>query len=120
MGYAHGVDAVGQILVDVADADGTVAIPLLCLVEAYSLLHHTEFEPLRMLRRNRAVETIVPAFDLDHSDDCPFIGSMARFPGQIDAGHAAYVALTSAAGVVTSRPDQIRSVLGEAWPITEV
>lgn len=120
MGYAHGIDAVGQILVDVADADGTAAIPLLCLVEAYSLLDHTEFELLRMLRRNRAVETIVPAFDLDHSDDCPFIGGMARFTGRLGAGHAAYVALTSAAGVVTSRPDQIRSVLGDAWPIAEV
>jgi hypothetical protein len=30
------------------------------------------------------------------------------------------VALTSAAGVVTSRPDQLRAVLGDKWEIVEV
>ena len=120
LAYVQGVEAVGQVLVDVADADGTVAVPLVCLVEAYSLLHHDEHELLRMLRRNPAVRTIVPALDLDQGDDCPFIGGMARHTKRLGAGHAAYVALTSAAGVITSRPDQIRAVLGDEWEILEV
>ncbi|MEV1288734.1 hypothetical protein [Micromonospora sp. NPDC049679] len=120
MAYAHGVEAVGEILVEVADAEATVAVPLVCLVEAYSLLDHDEHDLLRMLRRNPAVRTVVPALDLDRADDCPLIGSMARHTGRLGAGHAAYVALTNTAGVVTSRPDQIRAVLGDGWEIVEV
>jgi hypothetical protein len=120
MAYAHGVEAVGQILVDVADVNGTVAVPLVCLIEAYSLLHHDEHELLRLLRRNPTVQTVVPAVDVDDADDCPWIGGMARHAGRLGAGHAAYVALTSTAGVVTSRPDQIRAVLGAGWEIIEV
>jgi hypothetical protein len=120
MAYVHGVEAVGQILADVTDAEGSVAVPLLCLVEAYSLLDHEEYELVRVLRRNRAVQTVAPATDLDSADDCPSIGSMAHYTGRLGAGHAAYVALGSAAGVVTSRPDQVRSVLGGEWPVIEV
>jgi hypothetical protein len=122
MAYAHGVDAIGQLLVDVADADldATVAVPLTCLLEAYSLLHHDEHDMLRMLRRNPAVRTVLPMLDVDRIDDCPMIGGMARHAGRLGAGHAAYVALASAAGVVTSRADQIRAVLGDEWEVVEV
>lgn len=120
MAYVHGVEAVGQILVDVADVGATVVVPLVSLIEAYSLLHHDEHELLRLLRRNPAVQTVLPALDVDGADDCPWIGSMARHTGRLGAGHAAYVALTNAAGVVTSRADQIRAVLGNDWEIVEV
>lgn len=118
--YAHGVEAVGQVLVDVADVGGTVTVPLICLVEAYSELANDEHELLRMLRRNTSVETALPGWDLDRADDCPIIGEMARHGGRLGAGHAAYVAMTSAAGVVTSRPDQIRHLLGDEWEIIAV
>ena len=101
--------------------EGTVAIPLICLVEAYSLLHHDEQqEHLRLLRRNPAVRTVVPSSDVDGIDECPLIGCMARFTARLGAGHAAYVALTSAAGVITSQADQIRAALGDDWVIAEV
>jgi hypothetical protein len=45
---------------------------------------------------------------------------MSRRAGRLGAGHAAYVALVNAAGVVTSRPDQIRAVLGDDWVFVEV
>jgi hypothetical protein len=118
--YSHGVDSVGQLLVDVADAEVTVAVPVVCLVEAYSMLHHSEHRLLRMLRRNPYVQTVTLANDLDGADDCPGVGTMARIAGRLGAGHCAYLALTNAAGVVTSRPDQIRSVLGEKWEIVGV
>jgi hypothetical protein len=118
--YSRGVDSVGQLLVDVADAEVTVAVPLVCLVEAYSMLHHTEHRLLRMLRRNPYVTTASLAADLDGPDDCPGVGIMARIAGRLGAGHTAYLALVNAAGVVTSEPDQIRSVLGDSWSIVEV
>jgi hypothetical protein len=119
MAFAHGIDTVGQILVDAADSEATVAIPLLCAIEAYSLLHRGEHELVRLLRRNPTVRTVSPGAGLDTGDDCPTIGAMARRAGRLGAGHATYVALVCAASVVTSRPDQIRSGLGDEWPIVE-
>jgi hypothetical protein len=120
MAFVHGEQRVGQILLDVTDVEGTVAIPLICLVEAYSLLHHDEHQHLRLLRRNPGVRTVVPASDVDGVDECPTIGGIARFTARPGAGHAAHVALTSAAGVITSRADQIRAALGDDWVIVEV
>ncbi|SBT44531.1 hypothetical protein [Micromonospora narathiwatensis] len=120
LAYVHGVPAVGETVVEVADAEGTVAVPLACLLEAYSLLDPDEHELLRMLRRNPAVRTVLPALDLDNDDEAPTIGSMARHTGRLGAGHAAWVALANQAGVITSRPDQIQVVLGEGWEILEV
>ena len=105
---------------DVADVGGSVAVPLVCVIESYSLLHHDEHELVRTLRRNPVVQTVIPTIDLDHGDDCPVIGAMARTAGRLGAGHAAYTALVSTAGVVTYRADQIWSVLGEEWPVLEV
>lgn len=120
MAYVHGVETVGQILVDVTDVGGTVAVPLICLVEAYSLLDHDEHQLLGMLRRNPAVEVIPPRYHANESDDCQIIGGMARHAGRLGAGHAAWVALVNAAGVATSRPDQIRKLLGDGWVIAEL
>jgi hypothetical protein len=120
MAFVHGVDSVGGVVADVADVGGKVAVPLVCLLEAYSLLDHDEHALLRVLRQNRRVETVRPASDAFADDDCPVIGSMTRLAGRLGAGHAAYVALVHAAGVVTSRPDQVRTVLGEDWPVLEV
>jgi hypothetical protein len=118
--YTHGAATVGQLLVDVADAEVTVAVPVVCLVEAYSQLHHSEHRLLRMLRRNPYVLTAAIATDLDGADDSPGIGVMSRIAGRLGAGHCAYLALANSAGVVTSRPDQIRAVLGENWEIVAV
>ncbi|KAB1943578.1 hypothetical protein F8271_09860 [Micromonospora sp. ALFpr18c] len=120
MAYAQGVDAVGEAMVAAADADATVAVPLVCLLEAYSLLDHTEHEYLTMLRRNPTVQVLAPALQIDQADDCPVIGGMARQTGRLGAGHAAFLAISSAAGLITSRADQVRKVLGDDWPIVEV
>jgi hypothetical protein len=89
-------------------------------VEAYSLLHHDEHEHLRLLRRNPAVRTVVPSSDVDGMDECPTIGGIAHATARLGAGHAAHVALTSAAGVITTQADQIRAPLGDDWVIVEV
>jgi hypothetical protein len=120
MAFAHGVDTVGHVLADAADVDGTVAAPLLCVVEAYSLVDHKHHDMLRMLRRNPVVRTAPATFDVDDGDDCPTIGGLAKQVGRLGAGHAAYTALVNAAGVVTSRADQISALLGADWPVVEV
>ncbi|WP_412542930.1 hypothetical protein R8Z50_10750 [Longispora sp. K20-0274] len=119
IGYVHGTEAVGQILVDAADAAQTVAVPVVCLLEAYGRLDNDEHELLRMLRRNPSVITVVPAIDLDTGDDCPAIGAMTRLTGRLGAAHAAYLGLVYAAAVVTSHAHEIHAALPK-WKVIEV
>jgi hypothetical protein len=118
--FTRGVEAVGRVLVDAADAEGVVAIPMICLIEAYSLVQYRDHELLRLLRRNPAVRTYVPAAEPGVADDCPIIGAMARRAGRVGAGHTAYLALSNAASVVTAQADEIRAVLGPEWSLVEV
>ncbi|MFD0786169.1 hypothetical protein ACFQZ8_19905, partial [Micromonospora azadirachtae] len=120
LAYVQGVPAAGEVLVEVSVADGTVAVPSTCLLEAYCLLDPSEHELLRMLRRNPAVRTIAPALDLNHDDEAPTIGSMGRHTGRLGAAHTAWVAMINQAGVITAQPDQIRVVLGDGWEILQV
>jgi hypothetical protein len=120
MAYAGGVSRVGGIVADAADTANVVGIPLVCVIEAYSLLDHEDHDLIRVLRTNSSVRVLVPHSDASGSDDCPTIGDMARRCGRLGAGHTAFVALTSAAVVVTTRPDQISAVLGADWPLIEV
>jgi hypothetical protein len=120
MAYADGVARVGGIIADAADTQNIVAVPLVCVVEAYSLLDHHDHDLIRVLRTSPSVQTVIPHSDAWGADDCPVVGHMARRGGRLGAGHAAFVALTSAAAVVTTRPDQISAVLGADWPLIEV
>ena len=120
MAYAEGVSRVGGIVVDASDTDNTVGIPLVCLIEAYSRLGYENHDLVRVLRTSRTIQVLVPNSDAGHADDCPVIGDMARRGGRLGAGHACLAALTSAAAVVTTRPDQISAVLGPDWPVIEV
>jgi hypothetical protein len=117
LAYAHGVEAVGRVIADAADTGTTVAVPVTCLIEAYSLLIHDEFGPLDVLRGLPVVHIVHAGTD---PDDVPFIGGQARRAKRLGAGHATYVAMTSRAGVLTSRADQIRAVLTDDWPVIEV
>jgi hypothetical protein len=120
MAYVGGVSRVGGIVADAADTANVVALPLVCVIEAYSLLDYEDHDLIRVLRTNPSVQVLVPHSDASGSDDCPAIGDMARRCGRLGAGHTAFVALTCAAIVVTTRPDQISAVLGTDWPVIEV
>lgn len=119
LGFAHGADQVGQIIADAADVDAHIAVPVVCLLETYRLLDHTEHDLIGPLRANPVVVTI-PVVTDPPMDTATTIGAMARRTGSLGAAHAVYTALTAAAGIVTSRPDRIRSVLGDGWQIVEV
>ncbi|HEY1180635.1 MAG TPA: hypothetical protein VGF17_31140 [Phytomonospora sp.] len=119
MAYAHGVDTVGEVLVQAADAKAEVWLPSTCLIEAYSLLDFDEFAVVGLLRANPVV-VVVPPERVHNGDDFPAIGGMARRAGRLGAGHAAFLAMSRAAEVVTSRPDQIRAALLDNWPVIEV
>ena len=105
----NGVERVGQLLVDATDVDGTVAVPLTCVSRGLlASLDLREHEHLRLLRPKPDAYGWPSRLSIaNDGDDCPVIGGMARFTGRLGAAHAAYVALTNAAGVVTSRADQI-------------
>jgi hypothetical protein len=122
MAFADGVEAVGTALADAVDTQTLVALPLICVIEAYSLLDHEHHDLVRVLRSNPAIRVVVPYSDVTGGglDDCPTIGDMARRAGRLGAGHAAFAALVNAAAVVTSRADQVHAVLGADWPVLEV
>ena len=120
MAYAAGVSGVGELVVDAADTANAVAVPLVCLIEAYSMLDHDDHDLISVLRTNSAIRVVKPDSDERGADDLPVIGHMARRSGRLGAGHAAFVALTCAAVVVTSRRDQVTAVLGSDWPVVEV
>jgi hypothetical protein len=112
------VDTIGQIVADAADADFTVTVPVICLLEAYRILDHTEHHRLGPLRANPVVK-VTDVID-GPGDGLPIIGAMAVTASRLGAAHAIWVAMYSRAAVVTSQPAQIRSVLGDTWPLVEV
>jgi hypothetical protein len=119
VGFAHGAEQVGQIVADAADVDARIAVPVICLLEAYRVLDHTEHDLIGPVRANPVVVT-VPVVTDPPIDTAPTIGAMARHTGSLGAAHAVYTALTAAAGIVTSRSDRIRAILGAEWHIVEV
>ncbi len=117
--YTAGDERVGIVLADAADLDRQVAIPVLCLVEAYRLLDHDEHQFLGPLRAHSAV--VLSAVEvIAGGDSAPIIGAMARTTGRLGAAHAVYSAMVAGAAIVSSRPDQLIGILGDQWPITEV
>lgn len=119
MAFAHEVSAVGEALAEAADMRAKIWLPSTCLIEAYSLLDIEEQTLVRLLRGHPNVEVVQPV-RVERGDDFPGIGGMARHTGRLGAGHAAFLALATAATVITSRADQVRKVLGEGWHIIEV
>jgi hypothetical protein len=121
MAYVHGVDRVGELLFRAAEDNFGVAVPSICLIEAYSGLgFDDEFDMLRVLRLLPVVVIDEPQTNVDGPDDLPVIGGMAARAGRIGAAHAALTAASLSATVYTSLPHQIETVLGKAWPIIEV
>lgn len=119
LAYAHGVDRVGEMVADAADTDARIAVPVVCLLEAYRLLEHTEHVLLGPLRANEVIVSVPVVVD-PQADSAPTVGGIARHTGRLGAAHAVYTALTMSAGVVTSRRDQIAVILGKDWQIVEV
>ena len=63
LAYVGGTSRVGGILADATDTQNTVAIPLVCVIEAYSLLDYDSHDLIRVLRTNPSVRTVVPRSD---------------------------------------------------------
>jgi len=116
---AAGDERVGMMLADAADLDVRVAIPVICLVEAYRELDMKSMICWGPLRANSAV-VLSPVEVIAGGDCAPIIGAMARTTGRLGAAYAVYTAMAAGAAVVSSRPDQLTGFLGGQWPITEV
>jgi len=120
MAYAHGSDVIGELLFHASDHALAVAVPSVCLAEAYSLLDYDEMPHLRLLRAHDRVNVVPLLVGLDSPDEMPFVGGMARRAGRLGAGHACWVAQTNHANMYTSQAHEIQAVLGKDWPIVEV
>jgi predicted nucleic acid-binding protein len=119
LAFAAGEERVGSLIADAADAEERIAIPVVCLLETYQLLDHDEHARLGPLRANAVVDVLAVDTSV-RSDTAPTIGGMARHVGGLAAAQAVFLAIESRAGVVTSRPDKLRVVLGEQWSIVEI
>lgn len=119
LAYTSAEESMGRFLADLADVGAVAAVPDLCTMEAFARLHHDEFAVLDILLTHPVIRPF-PASATTDLPDLPFIGGMAKTAGRLGAGHAAFVAMTSRAGVWASTPDQIRLLLGDDWPIVEI
>ncbi|WP_430781820.1 hypothetical protein [Actinoplanes sp. G11-F43] len=118
LAYSDGVEGIGQMVADTFDTGSEIVIPVVCLLEAYRILDHTEHHRLGPLRANPVIR-IADVFD-GPGDAPPIIGGLAVTASRLGAAHAIWMAMCGRAAVVTSQPDQIRSVLGDSWPLVEV
>jgi hypothetical protein len=106
------------VIADAADLRVPVAVPVLCLVEAYRILEHDEHAALGPLRAHASVLTI--PVELTPDDSAAMVGSMARATGRLGCAHAVFTAMAHGAAIVTSQPDQVRTIVGDGWPLIEV
>jgi hypothetical protein len=106
------------VIADAADLAVAVAVPVLCLVEAYRILEHDEHAALGTLRAHASVLTV--PVELAPDDTAAIVGSMARTTGRLGAAHAVFTAMAHGAAIVTSQPDQVRTIVGDGWPLIEV
>jgi hypothetical protein len=99
--YAGGSVAVGELIVEVADEQARVAVPLACLVEAYRRVREEQLSAVTLLVEH-------PAVDVVEADpgDWVALGGLARDLGSADAAGALLLALDCDGYVVTAAPDR--------------
>jgi hypothetical protein len=88
---------VGEVIAEVDDEYGCVALPILCLVEAHQIA--ADHDRLRVLVNHPATSVI--AIEVD---DWPAVAAFADKGGRVDIASAALVATDHAATVLTRQP----------------
>lgn len=58
--------------------------------------------------------------ELTPDDTAAIVGSMARTTGRLGAAHAVLTAMAQGAAIVTSQPDEVRTIVGDGWPLIGV
>jgi hypothetical protein len=101
--YTHGSIDVGEVIAEVDDEVGAVALPVACLVEAHLVV--ADHDRLMVLARHPA--TVVLTVD---PDDWTLVADLAHAGGRSDAATAALIAGDHGATVLTRQPDMYRTM----------
>jgi hypothetical protein len=103
-------------IVDVADADGEVFVPALCLAEAYRRADGVEHDYLAVLSSHPHV-TVIPLAE----SDCWVVGGFAKKLGSLHLAQA--TAETGARPLIpllTAHRDTVTHHLPKEWPIIDL
>jgi predicted nucleic acid-binding protein len=95
--YTHGSIDVGEVIAEVDDESGAVALPALCLIEAYRVA--ADRDRLDVLANHPAAVVL----DINPTD-WRAVADLAEAGGRIDAALAALVAVDYRATMLTRQP----------------
>lgn len=117
--YAGGATEIVGEYIAACEPDEIVALPTVCLAEAYSLVGHHDVEALRRLKILLTLPVVraVPLLP----GACRAVGLLRseREVHRLGLAHTVVIAVPAAAPVITSSPFA-RDLLGDDWPIVEV
>jgi predicted nucleic acid-binding protein len=95
--YTHGSMDVGEVIAEVDDEEGAVAIPVLCLIEAYRVAADRDRVDVLVSHPATVVLDIEPA-------DWRAVADLADAGGRTDAAVAALLAVDYRATLLTRQP----------------
>jgi hypothetical protein len=114
--YARRSPRVGENIAKVAERDGEVFVPALCLAEAYRTAEGLEHDYLAALAAHRHV-TVVPV----EEPDCWVVGGWAKKIGSLHLAHAAVeTAARPTITLLTAHRDKVTHHLAAEWPIIDL
>jgi hypothetical protein len=114
--YARGSMDVSGHIFDVADVNGEVIVPALCLAEAYRTAEGTEHDYLALLQAHPHV-VVVPV----EEPDCWVIGSFAKRIGSLHLAQAtAETGTRPLVPLLTAHRDKVTEHLPKQWPIIDL
>jgi hypothetical protein len=106
---------VGDTMSRLASGVQFVALPVLCLAEAYRQATGVEALVLDVLS-NHPITIITPVTN----DDAEMLGGWSRIVGRHDLAHAALDAAEHHATLMTSERETVNRVLAQGWPIIDL
>lgn len=115
MSYMRGEPAVGKRIAKLRIGAQHVAVPVLCLAEAYREATSEQALVLDLLS-NLEASIVTPVREIDG----PLLGGWSRILGSHDLAHAALDAAEHHATLMTSERKTINRVLAEGWPIIDL
>jgi hypothetical protein len=116
LAYSRGRHGVGELITQAADEGVTVAVPALCLAEAYRRAPGDGYPYLELL--TALPHVVVPRVD---PGDCLFLGGWAKSLGTLHLSHAVLeTASRPVVRLMTSARAEVTAILPAQWPIIDV
>jgi hypothetical protein len=116
LAYSRGRYGIGELLTQAADEGVAVAVPALCLAEAYRRADSARYPYLELLTAlpHVVVTRVEPS-------DCLFLGGWAKSVGTLHLSHAVLeTASRPVVRLMTSARAAVATILPALWPIIDV